>query len=117
MLLSPEILLVVLGCLLPLTFYCLYLCCINSLRQSFIVSGSWDFVGILFAAAGFLLLAGPIILGNLQQTIVSAGGRKQGLLDSLLWGILALLYIILVVSATAWALWRRRWLTLIYNVD
>jgi hypothetical protein len=57
-----------------------------------------------------LLLVGPFILGNIQNTLAVRN-------EAALWTVLAFIYVAIVLSATTWILWRRRWLTLIYNVD
>jgi hypothetical protein len=43
---------------LPLAVYLLVLAWINRGRRALMVSGPWDFAGILFAASGFLLFGG-----------------------------------------------------------
>src|SRR5262245_55001155 len=90
------------------------------------VSGPWDFAGLLFAASGFLLFGGPALLSSLSfnetwRRFWLLGKDTPGITqeDRLLVVRLALfvLYFVLVVGGAAFLLWRRRRMTAIYNVD
>lgn len=111
---------------LPLAVYLLVLARINRRRRALIVSGPWDFAGILFAASGFLLFGGPALLSilSLNETWRRFWLRGRASLDlahdDVLFTVrvvLFALYFVAVVAGAAFLLWRRRRLTAIYNVD
>lgn len=88
------------------------------------VSGPWDFLGVLFAASGFLCLGGPVVLTGLQERMRRfwlMGINDGGLVDSdrqyMLWILLFGLYFFIVVVGVGILLLRRRAVTAIYNVD
>src|SRR5437016_2779703 len=54
--------------LLPLAVYLLLLGHINRQPRPVVVSGTWDFIGVLFAGSGFLLFGGPAILTSLGES-------------------------------------------------
>jgi hypothetical protein len=90
------------------------------------VSGPWDFAGILFAASGFLLFGGPALLStlSLSETWRNFWLRGRAALDVAHQDLLVTvrvvlfgLYFVAVVAVAALLLWRRRRLTAIYNVD
>jgi hypothetical protein len=109
--------------LFPVAIYFLILGAINRRDRPLMVSGAWDFVGILFAASGFLLFVGPGVLGALYERwryfLLFGQGGTVALSNAgyyfwvSVWG----LYYVLVVGGAAFMLWRRRKTTAIYNVD
>ena len=120
----PSLLLVAL--VLPLAVYLLILARINRGRRALMVSGPWDFAGILFAASGFLIFGGPALLSSLSLNETWRNfwlrGRKPLNIahDDLLLTlriVLFVLYFLVVVAVSALLLWRRRRLTSIYNVN
>src|SRR5262245_36772142 len=52
----------ILVCLFPLALYFLYLAWLHQRPQPTLVPGRWDFVGVLVALSGFLLVGGPAVL-------------------------------------------------------
>jgi hypothetical protein len=117
--------LILLAFLLPLAIYLLLLGTINRRRRPLMVSGPWDFVGVLFAASGFLLFGGPGALSVLNdrwrdalvygQNPSSATATTESLWDWWLFFMAA--YFVVVVAGAAYFLWRARNQTSIYNVD
>jgi hypothetical protein len=113
-------------CLLPLALYCLFLAWINGAGRAWIISGGWDFAGILLAMSGLLLAGGPAILTGLSEdwrafwTGMFPGrpwarlGTDSATHSYLLLGIA---YIVLVVFLAGFTLWRRRHTTVLYNLD
>ena len=63
----PPILLSGLVFLFPLAFYILFLAYLNARQRATMVAGVWDFVGVLFALSGFLILGGPLIIRGLHE--------------------------------------------------
>ncbi len=51
--------------LFPLAVYCSVLGLVNRRLQPLMISGVWDFVGVLCATSGFLLFVGPYLLSGL----------------------------------------------------
>jgi hypothetical protein len=116
--------LILLAFFFPLALYLLVLGAINRRDRPLVVWGVWDFLGILFAASGFLLFVGPAVLSSLnerwrmywlfgqhdQRSAGSEGGWE-------FWIFLSLLYFVTVAAGSVFLLWRQRRLTSIYNVD
>jgi hypothetical protein len=115
--------LILLAFFFPVAVYLLILGGINRRSHPLMVPGVWDFIGILFAASGFLLLGGPAILSSMNDRWrqfwlfgKSGGGLgPDGVWQ--LWLFLSILYFGLVVAGAAFLLWRQRHLTSIYNIE
>jgi LPXTG-motif cell wall-anchored protein len=110
--------------LFPVAAYFLFLAMINARHHPTVVSGPWDFAGVLFATSGFLLAAGPYVLNALytgsrlrldrgRLTVFSFLGSDRWGFWLALWG----LYLGLIIGGAAWLLWRRRKVSVIYNVE
>jgi hypothetical protein len=114
--------LILLAFFFPLAIYLLVLGNINQRRRPVLVSGTLDFIGVLFAASGFLLLGGPAVLSRLSEVL-----RQLWLKDEAgasasetwwqVWLFVSACYFLAVVSLAGLLLWRRRRLTSIYNVE
>ena len=109
--------------LFPLAIYCLAVSLLNRRHRPVMVSGTWDFVGVLFAASGFLLLGGPVMLTSLSERwrFTWLLGRNPGPAlfgedGASIWLLVALLYFVTVVGGAAYLLLRRRNSTSIYNI-
>jgi hypothetical protein len=113
-------------CLLPLALYCLFLAWVNGSRRAWIISGGWDFAGILLAMSGLLLAGGPAILTGLSE---DWRAFWTGLFPGRPWAhlgidsptrsylLLGIAYIALVILLAGLTLWRRRYSTILYNLD
>jgi hypothetical protein len=109
----------------PVGIYCLILGILNRRDQPILVSGPWDFAGILFAASGVLLIVGPFyILRPLYDQwryywLMDHPSQGESLNGPYyyLWLTLWFVYYIGVVIVSAWMLNRRREITAVYNVD
>jgi hypothetical protein len=108
----------------PVAAYCFVLSLINRRGHPTMISGSWDFAGVLFAVSGFLLIGGPLVLAGLNQTFrnfwlqsesasVSALGEYWWYIRLALWA----LYFGAIAGGSLWLLWKRSRTTSIYNVD
>lgn len=113
-----------LTCLFPVATYLLWLAVVNSKLRPTMMSGAWDFAGVLFALSGFLLLAGPAVLAliNVRWAAPPQPGRLgdvTGLTGEswLIWAAVWLAYFVTVVVGSGWLLWQRRNVTVIYNID
>jgi hypothetical protein len=110
---------------LPLSFYVLVLGIINRRSHPLMVSGPWDFIGILFAASGFLAFDGPFIISTLNdnfRTFLLWGpggnsGWKSGDALWVVWLILSALYFVAVLGGAAFMFRLQRKQTAIYNID
>lgn len=110
--------------LFPIGVYCGVLGMVNRRLRPLLVNGLWDFLGVLFASSGFLLVVGPaVISGQYQRNLFEFSfGRpaspQQTLQDiwALWWGIW-LCYYLLVLGGGAFLLWWRGRSTVIYNVE
>jgi hypothetical protein len=112
------------ACLFPLAFYCLVLASVNRRRRPMFLTGSADFAGLLLATAGFLIVGGPLILVGLhdawrRQSLQGSLATIRGALveSSSPWLLVWVGYFVLVVGGAAWALHRRRHVSVIYNID
>jgi hypothetical protein len=118
--------LILLAVLFPIAVYLSVLGWINRRPRGLLLSGRWDFVGVLFAASGLLLLGGPALLSSVCLTeawrnfwIMGKWSGDAGVEESLALGraILFGTYFLVVVLSCGLILWRRRRLTALYNVD
>lgn len=110
--------------LVPLGLYLLLLGWINRQPRSVLVSGTWDFIGILFAASGFVFVGGPAILTSLNERwrtfwlLGETGNVVEGLDGARqVYLVLASLYFLLIVAVSGFVFARRRGMTSIYNVE
>jgi hypothetical protein len=116
--------LILLAFILPLAFYILVLGIINRRPNPLMVSGPWDFTGILFAASGFLVFGGPFALSTLNENVrvfflVGPRSGNPGESEPLwfLWLASSVLYLLVVVGGAAGILLWQRKHTVIYNID
>jgi hypothetical protein len=110
--------------LFPVAVYFLALAVINGRRRPTVISGPWDFVGVLFATSGFLLVGGPWILTNLntEWRNLLLQGRFGGLNGQssqwwYVWIGVWIVYFAAVVAGAVYLLRRRRLVTVIYNAE
>jgi hypothetical protein len=116
--------LILLAFLLPFSIYLLLLGILNRRPHPVVIPGTWDFAGILFAAAGFLLVGGPAIISSSSESwrmfwLFGPRGGAPAIDESAvrLWPILASLYFAIILGGAILLLYRRRGLTAIYNVE
>jgi hypothetical protein len=114
--------LIFLAFIVPVAIYCFFLALINRSTRPVLVSGTWDFAGVLFAVSGLLLCGGPAILTGLyeQSRLSWLLGKTNWFPErGLHWGFwLGLwgLYFVLVLGGAVALLRSRRGCTCIYNV-
>ncbi len=109
--------------LFPLTLYVLVLALINGRPRPVVVSGVWDFAGVLFAVSGFLLAGGPAALTVLDERWrmfwLALRGDLPGAGDAgwLLSVTLLVGYFFVVLTGSVLLLLGRRRTTSVYNVE
>jgi len=111
--------------IIPLAIYFLILGAVNRRERPLMVSGPWDFAGVLFAASGFLLSVGPSALSALYERWRfdwllgqgASGDSSGGGATYYFWLGMWMLYYGIIVGGAAYILQRRKQLTAVYNVD
>ncbi len=108
--------------LFPVAAYCLYLAMLNSREHPTMLSGPWDFLGVLLGTSGFLLVGGPTILsafygGWRNQTALGIAPIKGGPEAWYFWVIVWLCYLTAIVVGAIIMLRKRRNVTVIYNIE
>jgi hypothetical protein len=109
--------------LFPVALYFLALAFLNRRPHPTMLPGSWDFLGLLFAASGFLLFVAPALLRGLFRQILqdmtfaeerpSADAVSAVIsLQWLTWG----LYYLLVVGGGLLLAWLRAAKSVVYNI-
>jgi hypothetical protein len=118
-----EALFIVLAFLFPLMVYCLVLAVLNRRPHPVLVAGPWDFLGIVLALSGFLVVGGPAILSNLTTSshgLFAAGPAADGESGvnprQVFLVLLLVLYFAALVGGILVVLLRRRDVTGVYNV-
>jgi hypothetical protein len=121
--LAKGTVLIFLAFFVPVAIYLLFLSYLNRSLHPVMVSGPWDFAGVLFATSGFLLLGGPAILTGLYeqwrlswllgQTRFLHGFGDQWYAWLAIWGV----YFLVVLGGSVVFMWRRRHLTFVYNIE
>jgi hypothetical protein len=110
--------------LFPVGIYCLFLAMINRRTNPTMISGSWDFAGVLLALSGFLLIGGPLLLAAANQALRSLWLRSESesaaAVGEYWWYIRVIfwaLYFGAILAGSLYLLWKRGRVTSIYNVD
>jgi hypothetical protein len=108
----------------PLAVYLIVLGWINRRPRPILTAGTWDFVGVLFAVSGFLLIGGPAFLSSLDEKsrlfwlLGDAETTRAASGDNWTFWIAArLIYFAVVAGGAGFVLWRCRRLTSVYNID
>jgi hypothetical protein len=110
-------------CLFPVAIYCVLLALLNRRLQPALVPGAWDFLGLLFAASGLLLFAGPRVINalfeqSIRNTTFEEGGPSPASVDHLVtlwWGAWITYYVFVLVGAAV-LVWLRAGKAVVYNV-
>ncbi len=108
----------ILAFLVPIATYCWLLALVNRRAKATVVSGLWDGAGMLFGAAGILLVVFPFLIYFffLRKYLNTFTPEAEN--DVLYWWrITWSFYFTLLVFGVARMLWGRRNKTVFYNVD
>jgi hypothetical protein len=118
------LLLLGLACLFPISMYCLFLARVHHRPRPTMISGPWDFAGVVMALSGFVLVGGTTLLFSLHSAVRDfwlRGGdleemrrahAQSGAVTFVLWG----LYFAVVVFGSAYLIWQRSDCTVLYNL-
>jgi hypothetical protein len=110
-------------CLAPLSVYLLWLAVITRRERPTVVSGQWDFAGLVLGLSGFILFGGGLVLSLFQsnvrywmrgnfESLRAAWGQEK-----VTWIVLVLLYLLCVVGWIGLTIAARRRSLVVYNVD
>ncbi|HSQ54824.1 MAG TPA: hypothetical protein VLM40_03690 [Gemmata sp.] len=120
---------VLIGCiagviwLLPLSVYLFTIARITRRDHPTVVSGPWDFVGVILGLSGFIVFGGGLVLALAQSNFrYSTRGNLEAFRDAwhregTIWILISAAYLLLVVGIVALTLFSRRRSLVIYNVD
>lgn len=110
-------------CFAPLAVYLYWLSKITRRLRPTVISGAWDFVGLLAGLSGFILFGGGLVVSLLQSNFRywMRGNfnalRNQPDSDQIVWVLVAGGYLLLVFGLVALGLASRRRSLVIYNVE
>jgi hypothetical protein len=57
------------ACLFPAALYCLFLAIVHHRSQPTMIAGQWDFVGVVLALSGFLLIGGTTLVFRIDENV------------------------------------------------
>ena len=108
-------------CFTPLTLYLFWLAAVNRGDRPVVVSGTWDFIGLLAGVAGFVFCAGLILSVTAAHANVFRRGGFADLRNAwanvqLLGAITPLAYLLLVGFSSYLTLRARRHQLAVYNI-
>jgi hypothetical protein len=116
--------LVAVFCLAPLGVYLLWLAFATRRDQPTVVSGTWDFVGLVGGLSGFLLFGGGLLLALVDShfrwywlrgnfaSLRDTWGRER-----VVWLLTVLFYLSCVIGWIALTIASRRRSLVVYNID
>ena len=111
--------------LCPLGVYCFLLGRINRRRHPVLVAGVQDCAGLLLALSGFFLVVVPGILTGFHYRpgdvwlyyhyhALPGLGHRWAFIG---WAFVWLVYATVILGLAGWMLARRRWVSVVYNVE
>lgn len=109
--------------LAPLVLYLLWLSLVARRDRPTVVSGSWDFAGVLAGLSGFILFGGGLLLSLLQSNFrLLVRGNFEALREAwarehLWWVLTVVAYLGFVLGGAYLAFSARRRSLVIYNVE
>lgn len=110
-------------CLTPLAVYLFWLAVLARREHPTVVSGPWDFTGLVAGLSGFVLFGGGLVLTLLQSNFRYwmrgnfEAFRGAWASEKYSWMLLAGLYLLFVIGGIALTLASRRRSLVVYNVE
>lgn len=109
---------------LPVAIYLIWVGGISRQSRPVIVNGSWDFVALVFAASGLILVGIPAVITSLNDTwrrywLTGEGVIPLASLEGSRWFWISIwfFYFVMVVILVSIFIYRRRCFTCFYNID
>jgi hypothetical protein len=87
------------------------------------ISGTWDFVGVLVALSGFIIVGGGLVLTLLQSNFRywmrgnAEAIRSAWIQESTTWMMFVIFYLVAVIGCSTLILLARRRTLVVYNVE
>jgi len=123
----PEhVLIVCLGgvfCLTPLAAYLYTIARITRRDHPTVVSGAWDFAGVVLGLSGFIVFGGALVLSVLQSNVrYATRGNLEAFRDAWqreghVWIVVSVSYLVVVLGVIVLTLLSRRRSLVVYNVE
>jgi len=109
---------------LPVAIYLIWVGGISRHSRPSIVGGSWDFVALMFAGSGLVLVGLPAVITSIYETwrrywLTGEGPIPYSSLEGSrwFWLFIWLVYFVITLSISAILIYRKRSWTCFYNVD
>lgn len=109
--------------LFPLAVYFMWLARVTRRDNPTVISGSWDFVGVMGALSGFVVVGGGVLLTLLQSNFRywmrgnAEGMRAAWIEERVTWTLFVLFYLLVVFACAGITLLARRRSLVVYNVE
>lgn len=110
-------------CLTPLALYFMWLARVTRRDHPTPVSGTWDFVGVMFALSGFVIVGGGVLLSLLQSNFRywmrgnAEALRAAWIQERVTWTLFVMFYLFVVLGCAGFTLLGRRRTLVVYNVE
>lgn len=109
---------------LPVAIYLIWVGGISRQSRPVTVHGSWDFVALVFAASGLILVGIPAVITSLNDTWRRYWLTGEGIIplaslegSGWFWISIWFFYFVMVVALVSIFIYRRRCYTCFYNID
>jgi hypothetical protein len=110
-------------CLIPLALYFFWLAQVTRGEHPKVLSGTWDFAGLLLGLSGFIVFGGGLILTLFQSNFRywMRGNfealRAVWIQERVTWMLLVSFYLLVVASVAGLTLAARRRSVVVYNIE
>ena len=110
-------------CLIPLAMYFMWLAQVTRREHPKLLSGQWDFAGLLLGLSGFIVFGGGLLLtlcqsnfrywmrGNFEAL------RAAWIQERVTWTMLVVFYLLVITGIAGLTLLARRRTVVVYNVE
>jgi len=110
-------------CLAPLAMYLMWLSRVTRRETPTAVSGPWDFVGVMIALSGFVVVGGGVLLNLFQSNFRywmrgnAEAFRAAWVEERVTWTLFVVFYLLVVLGCAGFTLLSRRRTLVVYNVE